>query len=131
MATLAENHERTMSISTSTWRKFISKWVSEFIPTGKNLQRWRLRAHGNCPFCLEESETTDHILSCQHSDATMFWNQHLYTYIIALSNLGFPLDVLIPLKRELDAWRNNMTPPCLETYPMGVRAIIQGQRTLG
>ena len=44
------SNKKDMQLSPLHKRIFMSKWASNFSPTGKNMKRWRLRPHGNCPY---------------------------------------------------------------------------------
>ena len=97
--------QKAMKLSTATRKRFISKWVSEYAPTGKNMKRWKLRFKSNCPFCLYEDEDTNHILTCPHQDAERIWNEALWKLLETLAKFGTDVTLLFLLQQELFAWR--------------------------
>ena len=86
---------------------YVSKWISEFIATGKNIQRWKLRYASNCPYCLhpqEDQEDTYHIITCTHPSATEHWNHHLKQWTLQLSKYKLNVSFIIAVKQDLEAW---------------------------
>ena len=52
-----------LSIPTRTW---IAKFVSKFLPIGRNMQRMHKWTMNHCPRCRAAEETHDHLLQCKH-----------------------------------------------------------------
>ena len=63
------NQERAIKVAGLTRNRFVTKWACDLVASGKNMQRWKMRHMGNCPFCMEEKEDVQHILHCAHKDA--------------------------------------------------------------
>ena len=92
-------------------RKFVAKWTSECIGTGKNMERWKFRYDGSCPFCLKTKETTDHILQCPHQDSIAIWDEAIIEVIQKLIKLQTCPMLITALKTELNAWRKGYPFP--------------------
>ena len=122
---------RAMKLSHGGRKRFVTKWGNEWLGTGKNMKRWKLRHHGYCPFCLKEEENTNHILSCQHKDATTIWNKELWNYIVEMKKIGTCTTAILAIKRELIHWRLEEEFPDITELPISIRAPIRLQRKLG
>ena len=42
---------------------------------GKWLEGWKEQTYSKCSRCLTANETVDHVIHCQHNDATLCWDQ--------------------------------------------------------
>lgn len=61
-----------------TWqRRWLSKWSCGMCGVGRMLKRWKEQTHSKCPRCLTDNETVNHVIRCQHVDATLCWNTNL------------------------------------------------------
>ena len=67
-------------------QRFVAKWISHCIGTGKNMVRWNMRHEGYCPFCCHANEDTKHILLCQHVDAIAAWEKALKQHLESLNS---------------------------------------------
>jgi hypothetical protein len=56
---------------------FISKWISDTVPTGVVMQRRQHRIFNRCPRCNHWGEDRRHILICWDSRADLIWKTHL------------------------------------------------------
>ena len=112
-------------------RKFVIKWASNNLATGKNMSRWKLRALGQCPFCLSDNEDTLHILQCQHVDAKSYWDQKMTIWTKRLKKIDTSIVIRQQLKLELNAWRSKDMPPCLNHIEPDLRSAIIQQRRIG
>jgi len=70
VAHAAANERRTRTIG-------IVKLFSGNIATNETLQKWKWRTDAKCPRCGEETETTYHVLQCNHPAAVNRWNDGL------------------------------------------------------
>ena len=78
--------------STKSGRKrTITKWVSHWIGTGKNMERWNLRYKGNCPYCNRSKEDTVHVLCCQDGKAKQIWDDELNKFSAKMVTLTLRL----------------------------------------
>ena len=55
-------------------QRWLSKWSCGICGVGKWLERWKDQNHSKCPRCLTDNETVEHVIHCQHEDATLNWN---------------------------------------------------------
>ena len=83
-----ESKEKAMKLAGMTRSQFVSKWVSGYVATGKNMKRWQMRPHGYCPFCKEEEETVYHILHYQHDDAQMISKEAMEKFLQQMLKIG-------------------------------------------
>ena len=54
---------------------WLPKWSCGICGVGKWLERWKEQTHSKCPRCLQDNETVEHVVHCQHEDATLTWDQ--------------------------------------------------------
>ena len=114
-----------------TTQRFIAKWASECLPTGKNMTHWNLRSGGMCPFCTSENETTHHILQCKHPDALEIWNEAMNDLFKKSFGIHTCWYVQIALYAELNAWCHGLNAPTIEGYPTNLVTTILEQRQIG
>ena len=114
-----------------TMRRFTSKWMSTCIGTGKNMERWKLRNEGYCPFCTSPQEDTEHILLCQHADAIQAWKDNLKQYLTSMLKIDTCPKLLHAIKLELTAWKMHTNPPNLDQYPTTIKRLMFEQRKIG
>ena len=112
-------------------KRFMTKWSSECIATGKNMKRWSLRHEGYCPFCSTPVEDTTHILRCQNPQALEVWNTHSEDLFKKLTKLQTCPQLQYALQQDIIAWRNNQPPPSIEEYPISLQHVVTEQRLIG
>jgi hypothetical protein len=56
---------------------FITKWISNTLPTGVVMQRRKQRVFNGCPRCNYWGEDRKHILVCWDTRAKLIWNTHM------------------------------------------------------
>ena len=112
-------------------RRFITKWSCECLATGKNMQRWKMRHLGHCPFCNEPNEDTLHIMQCKHSDSFLHFDDAIKDLIKKLFKLDTCSYLLKALRNELYAWRNHQSLPNIDNYPTLLQQTIHQQRQIG
>ena len=59
---------------------WLTKFVSKFTATGKNMMRWNKWNHSKCPRCGKDNEDTHHIIMCQDEEA----RENLYENIMMI-----------------------------------------------
>ena len=59
-------NEKAMSIMTKPTCIWISKYVTKFLPIGRNMERIGKWTMSYCPRCCREEETHEHLLKCEH-----------------------------------------------------------------
>jgi exonuclease III len=115
----------------SSRKRFISKWISEWLATGKNMERWQLRYKGHCPFCNTPDENTEHILLCTHAEVSREWNRQLKIYRNKLKKNGTDYRLRSAIMKELYAWRKQSSPPSIAHMEDSLRHAILDQRDIG
>jgi hypothetical protein len=73
--------------------KFISKWLSNTLATGKVLQQRRHRIFNRCPRCHSWGEDRAHIVTCWDVRATIIRNKYVDTLRQLLSQLSTHPDI--------------------------------------
>ena len=91
---------KCMKASDFTKRRFITKWASNINANGYNMIKWNKRHKGNCPFCSDDKEDNNHILLCQHKDATTIWKTTVKKLLKQLNKLDTCWYIKADLKRE-------------------------------
>jgi hypothetical protein len=112
-------------------RQFISKWNCDFIGTGKNMKRWKLRHESNCPYCYTPNEDIFHVLKCLHINARAEWRKHLFSWALSLRSQKVSEPLIIAIKRDLDAWKTDQFAPSISYLAPVEQAAIIHQRTIG
>ena len=128
---LWEQQNTAASETTPAQQRFISKWSSNYIGTGQNLVEWQLRKHGNCPFCNHASETTEHVLQCQHMEAQAVWQKALKKYSKGLKRIKTSPILITIILKELHCWRLHQEPPDRSNLPLKLRMLIHTQASIG
>ena len=126
-----ENQEKAIKLVSLSKRRFISKWSSDWIPSGKNIKRWQIRPHGYCPYCKHENEDTNHILRCIHQDAQQFSKDALWTMVQSLVKIGTCISAVRAIRDEIRSWRENLPYPSLQHLPEVLVPVILSQRQIG
>ena len=123
--------EQAFSSEKSTRQRKLSKWISGWLGTGKNMRRWNLRYKGNCPFCNQPDEDTLHILQCKSESQTTAWK----TCVSELDATLIKQKTCYSLRKviivELRAWRNNTNAPPWHNVDHQLKAVIMEQRRIG
>ena len=65
---------RNIQLQYQIW---ILKWSCGICGVGKWLECWKEQTHSKCPRCLTANETVDHVIHCQHNNATLCWDQDI------------------------------------------------------
>ena len=123
--------KKSHSAMSYTQKRFSAKWACEYVPTGKNLQRWKLRYKGNCPYCMCEKEDTRHILTCTHLDAETNWDEASQQWLKRMAKIDTCTYLLGAIRKELHAWRHNLPLPNVDSLPTLLQRAIQEQRAIG
>ena len=122
---------RCMTALDFTKQRFISKWISNITPNGKNMIRWENQYKGNCPFCNDKDEDNQHILECKDENAKEKWNEALSKLLKKFKRLDTCRYLKRALKKELMAWKLDKQPQLSESYPEKLREVIIKQREIG
>ena len=126
-----ELQEKAFSSEKSTRQRKLTKWISGWLGTGKNMKRWNLRYKGLCPFCRHEDEDTKHVLRCKHEKPTNIWNTLLKEFdgTLIKNKTCYPLRKAII--RELGAWRNETAFPHWTSLDNELLQAVMEQRRIG
>ena len=119
---------RNIPIYLQTW---ITKWSSGICGVGKWLERWKDQPHSKCPRCLTDNETVEHVIHCQHEDATLCWNtgiEEIRDWMMTHNALPGLAEAVCT---RLSQWRNNRPLANMEFLDDSVASIIQDQDDMG
>lgn len=108
-----------------------TKWQCGICGVGKWLERWKDQKHLKCPRCLQDNETVEHVLSCQHPDATLCWNSSIKDLRVWMDDHHAIPGLAEALGLHLTQWRSNQ--PFLDTTITDptVLSIINAQDSVG
>jgi hypothetical protein len=121
---------RARTTSKHSYRQFMSKWNCNFLGTGKNMKRWKLRHESNCPYCYAPNEDILHVFKCQHTSAQAEWKRHLFSWALSLRAHKVSEPLIIAIKRDLYAWKHGAQFPPI-TYLSDIeQAAILHQRSI-
>ena len=109
-------------------RHFVCKWSSGWLGTGRNMERWKLRYSGNCPFCDSPEEHTTHILQYNQEKPTIAWKQALADWKKKLTTQKTSAYLLRAIIFELKAWRFGTTLQTVEHCDHQLQEVILEQR---
>ena len=109
----------------------LTKWYSEWLGTGKNMKRWRLRFNSNCALCGQEQEDTHHILHCPHDESKKTWDKLIREYDQKLVKFKTNYYLRKAIILDINAWRYNKQYPSLQYADDDLRKIILAQRSVG
>ena len=112
-------------------RKFVTKWVSEWLGTGSNMVKWKLQFKGNCTHCDIVDENTSHILQCGNIEATKKWSNELENFNRKLGKFGMEPKLRKAICRNLNEWRQGRTPNATTRINRNLREDIAEQTKIG
>ena len=94
------DYRKTVSINRRIW---MTKWVTGWLPIGKNMSRWKLWMSDKCPECGSPETSTNHILFCPAPERQRFLAEkiqqlepHLLGKRLSPTAVGLLLGVLFP-----------------------------------
>ena len=120
--------------SPSPIQKFITKWLSESLPTGKVMVQRQQRIHAHCPFCEAPDEHLLHILCCPDPRASTFFTSELDKLISWLEKIKTHDAIIDFFENEIDNWRQhnmNYAAPTLHFYPVDAQLAFRKQLDIG
>ena len=113
-------------------KRFVAKWATGMIGVGKQVKRWKLRHHSNCPMCNEEDEDTNHVLSCPSEAAMELWEEKQWELIVGLYKIHTWPTMIMPIIRELDSLKSiQQQQRGIDHLPEEIQIAIRQQRTIG
>ena len=111
-------------------RTWLSKHLTGFFATGKNMVRWGKSTDSSCPRCAIPLEDRAHIIQCPA--ATQLWTDHITSLETMLLELQTPFTVSRFLARRLkDWWSNQPLIPIPRDIPGMFHSAFQTQDEFG
>ena len=123
--------EKAFKTEKNTKQRNLSKWMSGWIASGKNMKRWNKRYKGNCPFCGYENEDSSHIIHCAHDDPTNTWKALLATYDVTLAKLKTCYALRKAIILDIQAWREKKDFSSIHHLDDSLKLAIQEQCQIG
>ena len=119
---------RNVSIHRQRW---LSKWSCGMCGVGKWLERWGDQSHSKCPRCLTDNEDVEHVLLCQHEDATLCWTSGIEEIQEWMRTHNAIPGLAEAVGIRLAQWRNGEEFSELPYFDDMVQNIIRDQDTMG
>ena len=126
-----EVQDKAMTSCNINRHRFIVKWSSNNLATGKNMTRWKLRQHGRCPYCLAADEDKIHILRCTSTDVPLIWNKEITSFNMKLANIDTSPALRREIVCELNSWRDMTPSRSLRHLDPDLTKVILSQRLIG
>jgi len=124
-------HKKAMKQCPTFRRLWQPKWATGFVPTGKNLKRWKIQNTPTCPRCGEDELTTNHVLRCRENSAQAKWRRLLSDLDSWLAkNMTHP-DLRTGIIQLITSWCNYENTPLIESNYTGIAETFRNQQTLG
>lgn len=119
--------------SSAPIQKFITKWLSESLPTGRVMVQRQQRIHDHCPLCQEADEHLLHIVCCPDTRATAFFASELNKFTCWLEKINTHVAIIDFFDNGLDNWRHNPMAhvPLLHFYPVDAQFAFRKQLEVG
>ena len=112
-------------------QRWLSKHSTGQCGVGRMKMRRKHQDHSECPRCLQEDETTTHVITCGDARATACWNLQIQKLRQWLSENKTSPDLEVDLIGRLQAWRAGRPPPALTTTSAAVSEAIEEQDSIG
>ena len=112
-------------------RLWLSKWSCGICGVGKWLERWNDQNRSKCPRCLTDNETVEHVVHCQHTDATLCWNTGIEEIQEWMMNHNAIPGLAEAVGNRLIQWKNREPFIQIKFLDESVKAIIQDQDEMG
>lgn len=111
--------------------KWVTKFLSENLPTGKNMVKWGHRDSSKCPFCNQDDEDAEHVLRCQHADVRSQWDTALDKLALDLDKLSTAPTLRHAIITNLRTWSRGYEPQQLHgiadaQFDIGWHALVGG-----
>ena len=78
---------------TTQRRRFVTKFTSRQLPTGRRMRQFQFWNASNCPLCNTENETTEHVFLCPDTRARAFRRNAIATFEQELKQLHTATDI--------------------------------------
>ena len=123
----------TTSSMTFHQKRFLSKWVSNQLPTGDFQRTKRLQESAACPRCGMDHETVDHVSRCPQKHSHRIWHCHLRQLDTWLRRQDTDPDIIRVVILALPRWRAGVLTSafCPHSVSDNVRAAVNEQHRIG
>jgi len=120
---------------TQATRQWMSKFVTKFLPIGRNMLRRQHWRQDYCPRCRVCVETHDHLLTCTHPQCLHTFRTSLEKLELWLVNQHTPQELLTDILHTITEWKMGIatppsphhTHPIYEQLKLGARHLIEGR----
>ena len=119
--------------SSAPIQKFVTKWLSESLPTGRVMVQRQQRIHDHCPLCQDADEHLLHIVCCPDTRATEFFASQLDKFTCWLEKINTHVAIIDFFDNGLANWRQNPVAyvPLLHFYPVDAQVAFRKQLEVG
>jgi hypothetical protein len=90
---------------------FITKWISNTLPTGKVMQLRKQRIFNRCPRCNSWGEDKLHVLTCWDARAKLIWDRQMEMFTQLLTQERTCPEITDYLLTGLEEFRNHPNTP--------------------
>jgi len=101
-------NRRAMQSLTSHSTIWISKYVTGFLPIGKNMERRNEWSQDYCPRCKVCQETREHIVRCNEVSSVEIFKDNLTQFEAFLEKIQTPNQMRIKIIMNIASWKNGI-----------------------
>lgn len=123
--------QRAMKRCPTYRRLWQPKWLSGFVPTGKNLKRWKIQLSDACPRCGNAELSTNHTLRCPDDSTKTKWAALMTNLDEWLVTSFTHPDLRQGIITTLSAWHDHLPTPCIDSDYTGISELFESQQSLG
>ena len=121
--------EASSSFMTQATKQWVAKFVTRFLPIGKNMVRRNHWYKDYCPRCKTQIETHDHILQCAHHQCLKTFQSSLEEIRKWMTTVETPEPLIYAIISLLTEWKLGQTIQTNRQYPVPINnQIIFGWR---
>jgi len=102
-------NQRSMSSLTTHSTIWISKYITGFLPIGKNMERRSEWSQDYCPRCKICQENREHIIRCNEVTSVELFKDSLTQFATLLEKLQTPNQIRIRIITNIVAWRTGIS----------------------
>ena len=88
-------------------QRWLSKFATGFCGTGKMLKIYKWQTHTKCPRCLQDNETTEHVLRCQGEQTQEIWESELPVLELWMKKNNIHSELISITTHGIKAWLEN------------------------
>jgi len=101
--------DKASTMLTCSTNQYISKHVTGFLPIGRNMVRRSHWRQDYCPRCKSDTETSSHLLQCNHADCLETFKKSTNTLDLWLIRQKTPDKLREEIIHFLGKWKTNQT----------------------